>query len=373
MYEDLIGSNENCPNYTSEEVKTNALALGVPGLICFTLSVVGLIMEFIYVCRNKNNFMLRLFIYLSVAVTISVGAYSLDIAIYLKPNKKLVLCAVSYAIFQYSAMVERFLVFSINIILLHKVYYSTFRSHKPKWPRICNLSYTARARKCLEVMFVTLHFGLPAIVISLIIGIIQEPENWIIWDFCYTGKNSESDTDCALRRRNIFLELLLHTLLLTLIDLLLSLACISILLIWLAWLQKRQFLKARMNTILKETGLLLGYLITYCLAWILVSTMQFIENETVQVITTVLYPLGHAVIPISFFVYMCAGLRCEHRQSHIGNKENQNVHINPHTTRLQIAPLSSRISLPSDTADHAPNLLTHSGEEPSEITPLIVN
>ena len=38
---------------------------------------------------------------------------------------------------------------------------------------------------------------------------------------------------------------------------------------------------------------------------------------------------------------------------------------------LRTAPPSTRVSLPTDTADHAPNFLSPSTAEPSEVTPLI--
>ena len=118
-------SNPSC-NITTNDVKNIALTIGIPGIICLPFSVVGLVAEFIFLCRKKNNFLLRLFVYLSVAVVISIGTSSLHLVNYWDQTNK-VLCTAINAIFFYSFTVEHFLIFSINIILLYKVYSSIFR------------------------------------------------------------------------------------------------------------------------------------------------------------------------------------------------------------------------------------------------------
>ena len=53
------------------------------------------------------------------------------------------------------------------------------------------------------------------------------------------------------------------------------------------------------------------------------------------------------------------------------NAVNDNERGNLQTAGLQTAPSSTRVSLPSDTAAHAPNFLSPSTAEPTDVTPLL--
>ena len=72
--------NDSCvQNITDASVQQGALTVGLTGISCFILNLVGLTAELIFVCKRKNTFLLRLFVYLSVAVTMVIGCYSLFI------------------------------------------------------------------------------------------------------------------------------------------------------------------------------------------------------------------------------------------------------------------------------------------------------
>ena len=354
----LSESNNSCQvNITIEEIKTTALALGIPALVCLLFSIVGLVVELIFICRNKSNFLLRLFVYLSVAVSISLGTFSLHLYSYWDQNNK-TFCAVTHAILHYSITAEQLLIFSINIVLLYKVCSSVFRACMCRWTQKLN-----KFNRLLEVLFIVIHFGIPLIVASIILG-YQNPEDVNYWTLCYEQNENHSLTECNDQKSRVFLEKAITTMIPVFINLLLSIACIAVLLLWLLWLQSRHFLRARMRTINKEIGLWLGYLILYCFFWILVSTL-----DDLHVVTYPLFPISHIAIPISFFVYTCVRIRHRHKKKRSAHEENHNVHVDPHTPGLETSPLSTRISLPSDTADHAPNFL--SPEELSEVTLLI--
>ena len=76
---------------TSDEVTRQvyvALAIGISGVLCLALSIVGLAAELEFVCKKKNNFLLRLYIYLSVAVLLVhvTDRYTVFVPLYL-PTK----------------------------------------------------------------------------------------------------------------------------------------------------------------------------------------------------------------------------------------------------------------------------------------------
>ena len=73
-----------------------------------------------------------------------------------------------------------------------------------------------------------------------------------------------------------------------------------------------------------------------------------------------------ALFPLCVFVYMrCTFIRRDVR--YVGNLNRRDLH----TAGLQTAPDSTRVSLPSDTAAHAPNILSPSTAEPTDVTPLL--
>ena len=359
MIEVLSESNDSCKvNFTIEELKTTALALGIPGLVCLLFSIVGLVVELISICRNKSNFLLRLFVYLSVAVSISLGMFSLHLYSYWDQNNK-TFCAISDTILYYSFTAEQLLIFSINIVLLYKVYSSIFRTCMCRWTE----HLTKSCYKLLEVLFIVIHLGIPVIAASILIG-LRNPDDLYNWTICHNQgeKHSSTNQECNGQKKILILRQLVPVS----VNLILSIVCVTSLLIWLLWLQGKQFLRARIRTINKEIGLWLGYLITYCLFWTILVSL-----EDLQLIAFPLYPITHIATPISFFVYTCVSIRHRHKKNRSAHEDYHNVRVDPHTTGLQTAPPSTRISLPSDTADHAPNFL--SPEELSEVTPLMNN
>ena len=351
-----IESSSNCAivNITRDQVITTALTIGIPGIICLPFSIVGLVAELVFLCRVKNNFLLRLFVYLSVAVSITLGMFSLHIVSYLEQSNK-VFCGVIHAILFYSFAVEHLLIFSINIILLCKVFSSVCR------PCACaQTENTLNSRyKFLEVLFVLVHFGIPVITASVLVG-VQNPDVLNYWTTCYIYPGNQSTTVCNGKGK-LLPDKLLQVLIPVLVDLILSILCIGIIIIWFLWLHKRRLLRKRMRTVNKETGLLLGYLLSYCFHGTIVTSSELSHSSSIETVTLCLYPVTHLVIPISFFVYMCISIYHGPKKS-LRSSHNEWVSINPDTAGLQTAPESTRISLPSDTAEHAPNFLSPSGE-----------
>ena len=162
------------------------------------------------------------------------------------------------------------------------------------------------------------------------------------------------------------------------IEIPLSILCICTLSVWLCWLLRKHFLRARMKTILKEMGLLLGFLSSYCIIRIVIEIFNVFQgqNSIIDIITFALYPINRATIPLSFIIYVCCVYLCSPRSD-----KNTNPRTDQHTH-----PPSTRVSLPSNTADHAPNFLsestytgntyniyTDSDTGPTESTALLIN
>ena len=350
-------------NITIQEVQTTALAIGIPGIVCLFFSIVGLVAELVFLCRIKNNFLLRLFLYLSVVVSITLGVYVLHLYSYWDQSNK-PFCGVLVITLYYSFTVEQLLILSTNIVLLYKVYSSNFR--------VCTRRWTdGLSKSCyvfLEFLFVAINFGIPVITASIIVK-FENSDDTNTWAFnCYMRSDNHSVVECNDQKKRIFLERAIGILIPVSINLILSLVCVIVLVIWLIWLQRRHFLRARLRTITKEIGLLLGYLIPYSFFWVIIIVAGFKDFH--QFIFPI-YPMSHIVVPISFFVYMFVSIRQRHKKLRSAHEDNHNVHLDQQTTGLETAPPSTRISLPSDTAAHAPNFL--SPEELSEVTPLINN
>ncbi len=347
---------------TSNEVtRQAALAMGIPGVICLALSIVGLIAELVFVCKKKNNFLLRLYIYLSVAVLLVHVADTLFFFIVSNPqNTKL--CEIIVVLANYPAMVEFLFIISINCVLLYKVYTSVRRP-----------CFHCHGSKQTEFIFVVVHFIIPSItVVGLLLWTVGNPSS----NECHIS----SKIDTRIRSEVVFK--ITTEWIPVAIEIPLSILCICTLSVWMCWLLRKHFLRARMKTILKEIGLLLGFLSSYCIIRIVIEILNiitFFEGDQISVITIItnaLYPINRVTIPFSFIIYVCCVYLCSPRSD-----QNSNPLTNQHTH-----PPSTRISLPSNTADHAPNFLSestymsstyihiqvNSKRGPTEATPLLM-
>ena len=356
-----------------DEVKDFSLAFGVPGTACLVLSLAGLAAELVFVCRHKNNFLLRLFIYLSVAVMLSVSTYAFLILLYVEQTRGYyqAVCEVNTGVLLYAVMVELFFIYSIDILLLQKVLRSVCKpySKMQKFIRYTN-SLSQRTWRILETLFITTNFTLPLILTAVNIAIVQDPAVWIPREVCAT---QFLDTDCYSWKNSTYLtsQYLLRVLIPGNGALVLSLVCVLTLILWLAWLRKWRMLRGKFKVLMKEMTLLLTYLISFCVFWILVLILQQVanDNQTALTVIYVLYPIRHVTTPTSFFVYLCVSFRQRRHSTRLISANKFQDGLTPHPS----APPSTRVSLPSDTDLHAPEFLSPIDEEPSEYSPLLVN
>ncbi len=91
----------------------------------------------------------------------------------------------------------------------------------------------------------------------------------------------------------------------------------------------------------------------------------FFGIQIMLMVSLVVFSVIRTFAPVSFGVYILISL--PNLQRKVTTKA-QVPATNRHTN-----PPSTRVSLPTDTAEHAPNFLSPSTAEPSEVTPLINN
>ncbi len=299
-------------------------------MICLALSIVGLVAELVFVCKKKNNFLLRLYIYLSVAVLLVHSANTLYLILSVYPQSGL-LCEIIETVAFYASMVEFLFIISINCVLLYKVYTSVRTS-----------CYHCHGSKATEVTFVVANFIIPLIIVGVLLRIKGYQNSGKCHINCI-GKNDSDLLKITAEYIPVGIELPL------------SILCICTLLIWCSWLLRKQFLKARMKTILKEIGLLLGFLSSYCIIRIVIEILYIItfkedQISVITIITFALYPINRVTIPLSFIIYVCFVYLCPPRSD-----QNTNPPTDQHTY-----PPSTRVSIPSNTADRVFNFLSKS-------------
>ena len=347
-YVQPLGNGSHPKDYTG-------IAISSASFFC---SVLGVILDIIFICRIKTNFLVRIFVYLMISNTANLSAFwgsnSIILIILSISRNSFDGCTINIPIdsimIMYSMWVETLLICSINATLMTKVCSYTCRPNARV--STCWQSRISSHLKCTEALFVTFLFGLPILVTigqTVIVSMMNEPD---------------------IDRIIIFL--------LPITPAFLSLVCIAFLIEWFCWLQIGQVVRVRMKTLLKEIGLFTGLLLTTFLTWMYASFAfhgfgQGLNTDNNNIIIATVFSAFLGIIPLCLFVYMWLSFRSSTRQVRVAQNENCNLRINPLTTGLQTAPPSTRISLPSDTADHAPNFLSPSGDELSEITPLLHN
>ncbi len=181
----MLSSQNDCNESSVDFTEQTTLAIGIPGAICLALSIAGLVAELLFVCKKKNNFLLRLYIYLSVAVLLVHITDTLYFIILFYPQNGW-LCEIIEAMAFYPSMVEFLFIISINCVLLQKVYSSVRRS-----------CYHCHGSKAIEFMFVVVHFITPFIIVSVLLGFAGGPIYWPSSGECHiTYKSGE---DCNRR------------------------------------------------------------------------------------------------------------------------------------------------------------------------------
>ena len=320
-----------------------ALATGITGLVCCPFLILMSAVETVYICRYKTTFLQRLFFYLTIAATIAEGA-SVPLLSYGNAHEATVFLAIIISVFPYILIVELFIVGSINVTLLSKMYKYRVSARRQSLQfnaeyMLCCCLHT-RAREAALVLVI---FGAPlfALVIEVVV-ILLKPfvALYIFLPFVYIP---------------------------AIADLVLCLISTVILCVWFCALRKNRLLRGKAKLMCKQTILITGILVVYFVPWMLfpIAILLALQLPSFVVAWAVLITVLPVPVPLLFFGYICRSIYNTRR-----NKKQENT---LQTVNSPTAPPSTRVSLPSDTAAHAPNFLSPSTADPTEVTVLLEN
>ena len=202
-----------------------------------------------------------------------------------------------------------------------------------------------------EILFVGLHFLFPLAITIIRCAIFwhNNPE------YCWRTR----ELQCIYSNLEWTVESTVFVYLPIGMDLLLSPVVIVVLVVWFCTLKRKNLLARRYRVVFKEMSLFVGFLVTFVSFWLLSVAVAFVPNIPLHIASAALFPVSNTALLLSFLVYMCVSIHQDVDEKQVANDEHVTV------------PPSSRVSLPTNTAEHAPNFLSPSTAEPSEVTPLL--
>ena len=293
--------------------------------VAFPLSFIGMVLNIVFICQKKTNFLARRIVYLTVVTTLQLGALWFSSIPTFKrdpPISRYQFC-VDGATLYLSATIGSVWMMSI---LVCSVCFSLVT-------QLCGCSCCFSRRLCfrnycLEILLV---------MITLLIGLVFSV-------LTYKTIRLITDIDTAS----------LYFFLLPIAIVAISLIGNIILIIWFCtrlciWRRQITRKKAAAALILNEIGLF-KILLFLMFFYFMPSPWFSVLGQTI---------IASPPFPLLIFGFLWYSFR-----------SRTSADIETAGPGLQTNPPSTRVSLPTDTADHAPNSLSPSTAEPSEVTPL---
>lgn len=334
----------NCTNITMEEIKHAVLIRGISGTVCFVLGAITLISEIVFISRTKSNFLQRLFFYLTISTTLFVATFALDLVHYssygtsINSGHDRHFCE-SLAFFAvYTSSVTLLFICAIVIILLQIVFKCASRIDAA-------LRQNKRHAYLAEIGFVLLAYILPLFVCW--IPFVRGKYGNNAWSYCWFTNTEVQCNQVLYTWEEVVLFFVPNSILS-----LCGLVCVIILITWFFWLYCwAKLLRDRTKTIIKEMFLLLGFLLAYCITWIIflasVTNANVYRYFEFWVMKSLINPIIVAFIPSSFFFYMCAKFYGRRREIRMQRKRAAEMILN--SCRPGTAPPSTRVSALSHT------------------------
>ncbi len=321
--------------YPSSEIQIKSyLGIRIFGIISIPLLLVpSLILQLFFIYRYKSTFLHRQFLYTTIVVILMNVIY----IVYLSTVD--VGCpffqSIVNSLNRYMFYVEMLQMTTIHLLLLYKLCkHMQTRIMQRLQACCCNI----HPRLWHEVMIVCIQFGLPLpILITETVAILKT---------------------LSIMKVFIFLEMYCFIVPLVGVNILLGLICIVLLVLWFCMLWKRNMLNSKVKFVCTQMGHILFVLVVFFIWNIIYLSSSF--SFSIIVVSVI-----RTFSPISFGVYILISLPSLQRK--VPTKARAPV------TNLHTNPPSTRVSLPTDTAEHAPNFLSPSTSEPSEVTPLVNN
>ncbi len=325
----LVYSEDNntyCLNFSDSVIK-EVRAVRIFGiLIILLLLVPTLILQLFFIYRYKSTFLRRQFLYATVVVTLIstlfiVFSNIVDAACPLL-NPLIIVTNLN----RYLWYVDMLQITILRLLLLYK-------SFKQIATGTTQRQQTHSNNRWQEVMIV-------CIKVELALG-AQFVATLMTYSFFSTK------VELYLMRPLVSLQA---------VNILSGLTCIVMLVVWFCILWKRKLLKNKVKFVFTEMAHILFVIVVF-LFWNISTLFSAFEYGTVVYI--LFATIRTLIMPAYFGVYFIMTL------PNLRMKTTTKAHVR--ATNRHTNPPSTRVSLPTDTAEHAPNFLSPSTAEPSEV------
>ncbi len=325
-------NNTNCLNFSENLIK-DYLGLRIFGIIGIPLLLVPtLILQLFFIYRYKSTLLHRQFLYTTVVVILMNAIYTVyQSTVYVGcPFFQQIVNSLN----RYLFYVEMIQMTTIHLLLLYKL---CKHIETRTMQRLRTLCCNIRPRLWHDVMIVCIQIGLPLPI--LITEVVVMIKTFSMLEFLID-----------VLEMNCFIRPLLA------VNILLGLICTVLLVLWFGMLWKRNLLSNKVKFVYTQMGHILFVLVVFFI-WNIIYLCSFFPYSII--VLSVIRTFS----PVSFGLYILMSL--PNLQKKVTTKA-QVPATNRHTN-----PPSTRVSLPTDTAEHAPNFLSPSTAEHSEVTPLI--
>ena len=316
-------NSTNCVNISDSVIKEFQTfrifgIIGIPLLLVPTL-----ILQLFFIYRYKSTFLHRQFLYTTVVVILLVIIYTVY------PSSLNAGCPWFYlfvtSVNRYILNLDMIQITTVHLLLIYKLC-----KHMQRLSLCCNI----RPRLRHEVMIVCIQLGLPLpILIAEIVAILKTQSVYFKHDVA----------------NYFFLPIVA-------VNMLLGLICIVLLVVWFCMLIKKKLLKSKAKFVCTQISHILIVLVV-----LLIGNASYFYSDYDY--SLVVLSALRAIAPVSFGVYILISIPSLQRRV---TTKAEVFATNRHTN-----PPSTRVSLPTDTAEHAPNFLSPSISGPSEVTPLV--
>ncbi len=357
-------------NITEEQVRQAVLIRGIAGAVCFCFSVLALIFELIFLCRRKANFLLRLFLYLTLSSTLFIGTFGLDLVHYFTyedNGEDTRYCEALAFLAVYMASVISLFSCSIVFVLL-RIVFNCIPVLVEKPPRggsmQCGRWYV------FEGVFVALAFSLPLTICWL--PFLNGHYGNNAWSYCWFTNGRDSDP-CDMNTTIDWDEMLIFYIPSSIT----ALACFACVILVIAWMVRLRYYAQtlapdKIKIIAKEMFLFIGFLTAYSVTWLvfLVSSLTKPVGYSIYsfwVLKSLVNPVIVATIPSSYFFYLFAKCSPCRKKSRRSRRRHHLYSSIANTT----TPPSTRVSAPSSTT---PVPFSHSwASDSSDETATLIN
>ena len=350
-------SNNSFNGSSTDQLGPVEIVVSISSFVCFILLTLILVFKVFYICRYKTTFLQRLFFYFTIATAIT-EAIQVSYFGYIhvlcgsSPNK-IIFTVEYFMIPQYHGFfIELLLIGSISVTLLSKMYKHRASRQAPD-PNTEYMLCCCAHKKSREITFCLIVF-----IATLILPLLQ-----------ITASIIDDGAQFNLNPHLIDYLPYLFILIVLVLDIVMTMISVIVLITWLC--RRRNLLPNKVKVVCREISLVVGFMAVF----IAISTVFVVvicvlifkfDNIGVDLLwVLILFPFSHCIAPLMFLVYIC---NSPHRQRREAQRQKKAI-----TANYTTAPPSTRVSLLTDTADHAPNFLSPSTAEPTEVTPLLGN